>query len=412
MNKTKGKKKNNLFRLLKMLFKAYPVMLPVALIAILINSAVRSLPSVFMQRGIAIIERYWPQGDWISAKPELVSLVLTLVVVFLIGLTASVISTQLIAIITQGFMDKLRKRMFFAMEELPIRYFDTNHHGDIMSYYTNDIDTLRQLISGTLPETLFSIILLSVLIGIMLWYSFLLFAIILVGIIAMLFVTKYVGGNSAKFFRKQQEAVAHAEGYIEEIMNGQKVVKVFNHEEETREAFDKVNENLFEQAKSANTFANILMPIMGNIGNILYVIVAVVGGALIVNDVTNLSFSGAAFGISIVVPFLNMTKQFTGNVSAISNQVNAVAMALAGASRIFELIDEKPELDEGKVTLVKAKKEGGNLVEVDYHTGVWAWKIPQGDGSFKYIELDGEVRFDKVYFGYDEDNTVLKDITL
>ena len=408
----KENKTNVLFRLIKMLFKEFPKMLTIAIVAILMNSVTRTAPSILMQRGIAIVEKYWRDGNWIQAKPEIIKLLFIVLVIVAIGLIANIVYTQLMAIITQGFMEKLRNKMFQSMEKLPIRFFDTNHHGDIMSYYTNDIDTLRMLISQTLPEVLFSGILILALIGIMVWYSVLLFAIVSVGVILMLMVSKHIAGNSSRYFRKQQEALGNAEGYIEEFMNGQKVVKVFNHEKQALEGFDKVNEYLFEQSRNANTYANILFPIIGNIGNILYVIVAIVGGALIINDVTNLSISGATFGISIVVPFLNMTKQFTGNIGGLSSQINSVAMAMAGASRIFDLIDQEPEIDEGKVTLVKAVQKAGKLEEVDYHSGVWAWKIPNTDGSFELVKLEGEVIFKDVDFGYSPDKPVLKNINL
>lgn len=409
MNK---KKQNNFFRLIKMLFKAFPVALPLTLVAILINSATRSVPSVFMERGISIIENFWRQGDWAGARPELMSLVTVVVIVFAVGLITNIIYTQMMAVITQSFMEKLRNKVFFAMEELPIRYFDQNAHGDIMSHYTNDIDTLRQLISQTLPNVLFSGIMLVALMGIMMYYSVILFAVVMIGVFLMIMVTKYVGGNSAKYFKAQQEALGQAEGLIEEIMNGQKVVKVFNHEEKVRSKFDEANENLFDQSKSANTFANILMPIMGNIGNIMYVIIAIVGGAMIVNNFPNFSISGMAMGISIVVPFLNMTKQFTGNLSGVSNQINAVAMAMAGAGRIFNLLDQVPEVDDGHVTLVKVAQEGDNFIEVAYQTGLWAWKVPNEDGTTHYEKLRGDVRFYNVDFGYDPDKIVLHDISL
>ena len=408
----KNKKQNNLLRLTKMIFKAYPVLFPITLVSILINSVTRSVPSIFMQKGVEIVEKYWRDGNWIAAKPEVMRLFVILLFLFGFGLLTSFMYTQLMAIITQGFMEKLRKRMFFVMEELPIRYFDTNSHGDIMSHYTNDIDTLRQLISQTLPETIFSLVMVIALICIMFWFSISLFAIVLVGIIFMFIVTKKVGGNSAKFFRRQQASMGKAEGYIEEIMNGQKVVKVFNHEEKTMEGFDKVNEELFQQSNKANTYANILMPIMGNIGNVLYVITALIGGAMIVNKVPNISISGTAFGISIVVPFLNMTKQFTGNVGMLSNQINAVAMAMAGAGRIFNLIDQEPEKDEGTVSIVRAKKIHDRLIETDLYTGIWAWKVPEEGGGYKLVRLEGNVRFNDVDFGYDKNHVVLHDINL
>ena len=246
--------------------------------------------------------------------------------------------------------------MFSTMEKLPIRYFDTHNHGDIMSYYTNDIDTLRQMISQSIPQLMISAVTVITVLCIMLYYSLWLTLLILCGVVVMLLATKTVGGSSARFFLAQQKTIGKTEGFIEEMMNGQKVIKVFNHEEESKKAFDQINEQLFRDAESANRFANMLMPILANIGNVLYVIVALVGGTLLLTNAPNVSVSGMAFSISIVVPFLNMTKQFCGNISQVSNQVNSVVMALAGADRIFTLLDEVPETDDGYVTLSMRKR--------------------------------------------------------
>ena len=303
--------------------------------------------------------------------------------------------------------------MFSHMQKLPIKYFDVNNHGDIMSYYTNDIDTLRQMVSQSIPQLLTSTVTIITLFSIMLYFSVWLTIVVVLGVLFVILVTKLVGGRSAKYFMAQQIAIGKAEGFIEEAMNGQKVVKVFTHEDEIIKDFDKINEELFEQSNKANTYANMLMPILNNIGNVLYVIIAFVGGVLLALNVTNLSISGFAFSVSIVIPFLNMTKQFTGSISQVSNQVNSIVMGLAGANRIFNLIDEEKEVDEGYVTLVNAIiLEDGTIKEVEERTGIWAWKHPHQDGTLTYTLLEGDVQMSEVDFGYVEDKIVLHDITL
>jgi ATP-binding cassette subfamily B protein len=321
---------------------------------------------------------------------------------------------QLMAIITQGSLAKMRKKMFNGMQDLPIKYFDTHNHGDVMSYYTNDIDTLRQMISQSLPQLIISTVTVITVLAIMLYFSVWMTLVVLVGVFFMVLVTKKVGGRSSKYFIRMQQSIAATEGVVEEMMNGQKVIKVFCHEQEAQADFDKVNDELFHNAEQANIYANMLMPILNNIGNVLYVCVAIVSGILMMTGVPNLSISGMAFGISIVVPFLNMTKQFSGNVSQVSNQLNMVIMGMAGTKRIFNLIDEKPETDEGYVTLVNAKEDrDGNLVECKERTNVWAWKHPhQADGTVTYTRLQGEVVLDDVDFGYNPDKLVLHNISL
>lgn len=403
---------SSLKRLLKYLRQAFPVLLPIALVAIFIDAIVRAVPGVFMERVISVVEDNWRTGNWDAAYPQLYKILLTIGIMYIVSILCSIIYSQLMAIITQGFLKSMRTRMFDLMQTLPIKYFDQKPHGDIMSTYTNDADALRQFISQTLPQTISSGIVVIACIGIMLYYSVWLFLVVLVGLAAMLFVTKTVGGNSAKYFKAQQQSLGKAEGFVEEIMHGQKVVKVFNQETEVKEKFDGINEQLFDDANKANTFANILFPIMGNLGNVLYVIIGIVGGVLLISNVPNLSISGRAFAISILVPFLNMSKQFTGNIAMLSSQINSVAMALAGAERIFELLDQEPEIDQGKVRLVKATKKNGQIVEASHHTGQWAWKIKKEDGSFEYKELKGDVVLKDVDFGYVENKLVLKDINL
>ena len=282
-----------------------------------------------------------------------------------------------------------------------------------MSYYTNDIDTLRQLISQSMPQLLSSGVMVITVFGIMLYYSLWMSLVVVVGVIIMLRVIKKVGGNSAKYFIRQQESIGKVEGYIEEMMNGQKVVKVFCHEEESKADFDALNEELFEVSERANIYANTLGPILNNIGNLLYVAVTLAGGLFLMLKVPNVSISGLPFAISIVVPFLNMTKQFAGNINQVSQQVNAVVMGMAGASRIFDLIDEEPEADEGYVTLVRAKEEDGVIRECKERTGMWAWKHPhREEGTVTYTKLTGDVRFFDVDFAYEEGKTVLHNVTL
>lgn len=336
-----------------------------------------------------------------------------LVVFYILSLTAGFAYNQLMAIMTQGTLKKLREKMFNGMQRLPIKYFDTNNHGDIMSRYTNDIDTLRQMISQSFPQLLISSISVITVLCLMIYYCLWLTLVVLTGVVIMYFITKKIGGGSAKYFFRQQTALGKVEGFAEEIMNGQKVVKVFCHEEESKADFDRLNEKLFYESQKANRYANILMPILNNIGNVLYVIVAVAGGILLVLDVPNISVSGMAVSISIIVPFLNMTKQFAGNINQVSNQVNAVVMGMAGTERIFNLMDEQPEQDNGYVTLVNAKEENGVLTECSERTGLWAWKHPHtAEGTVTYTKLTGDVRLFDVDFAYTEGKTVLKNVSI
>ena len=405
--------KGVLWRLLKTLFEFYPVLLPITLVCILINAIVSSVPSVFMQNIIALVDSSYKSGDWSSVSGQILTFVGILITMYIISLIAGFCYTQLMAIITQGSLKKLREKMFDHMEDLPIRYFDTNGHGDIMSYYTNDVDTLRQMISQSLPQMLISGVTLLTVFCIMMYYSMILGLIVVAGIVCMTFAARYVTSHSSKYFLRQQVTLAKAEAFMEEMMTGQKVIKVFCHEDETRADFDKVNDEIFFNARNGNRFANILMPLLSNIGNVMYVVVALVGGALLLTDVPNISVSGMAFSISIVVPFLNMTRQFAGAVGQVSNQVNMVIMRSAGAHRIFALLDEEPETDDGYVTLVNAKENAdGTLTECEERTNVWAWKHPHHDGTLTYTKLQGDVRFYDVNFGYTPEKTVLHNVSL
>ena len=402
-------------RLFTTIFKFYPGLIILTGICVIFTAIVSSIPSIFMQNVFAVIEGAIKNDiPWSQAKGEIFKFIAILASLYIVSLISAFTYNQLLAVITQGVLAKLRKKMFNGMQNLPLKYFDTNNHGDIMSYYTNDIDTLRQMISQSFPNLLIAIVTLTTVVSIMLSYSFWMTLVVVVGVVAMTIVTKKISGGSSKYFIAQQKAVGKTEGFIEEMMNGQKVVKVFCHEEETKKDFDKINEELYEYSSKANQFANMLMPILNNIGNILYVFVAVCGGLLLAFKVPNVSFSMLPLSISIVVPFLNMTKQFSGNISQVSNQINAVIMGLAGAGRIFKLIDEAPEEDEGYVTLVNAKyDENGNIIETKERTGMWAWKHPhEADGTVTYTKLMGDVRFYDVDFGYNEEKTVLHKISL
>ena len=415
-------------RLLKSLFHYYPVMLPVAIACIVINAAISSVPALFMNNLFSLLDmainpsnpQFTHIWTWSEIAPEVASIMGLLIGMYAISLVAGAVYNQLMAIITQGYLKDMREQMFNGMQDLPIRYFDTHNHGDIMSYYTNDIDTLRQMIAQSIPQLLISGIMCLTLFVIMLYFSFYLTLIILVGIIAIVIVTKLVGGGASKFFLATQRAVARTEGFVEEMMQGQKVIKVFCHEEETKADFDKVNGHHFEMTDKANRYANMLMPIIAHIGNVMYVVVALVGAALAVQSVNNVGI-GAAFGMadllllspSLIVSFLQTTRQFSNNIGQVSNQINSVVMGLAGAQRIISLIDEKPEVDDGYVTLVNAREINGQLTECEERTGMWAWKHPhKADGSITYTKLEGDVRMFDVDFGYVPEKIVLHDISL
>ncbi len=405
-------KKLIILRLLKDILGFYPVMFPAVILCIIFNATISSLPAVFMQNVIALVESSWQTGDWGAIGGRILGFVAILVVFYVLSLTSGVAYNQMMAVITQGTLKKFRIKMFNRMQTLPVKYVDTNNHGDIMSYYTNDIDTLRQMISQSFPQLLVSGVTVITVFSIMMYYCIWLTLVVIVGIAVMLFITKKVGGGSAKYFIRQQKSLGHLEGFVEEMMIGQKVIKVFCHEEESKADFDKVNEALFSDARAANQYANILGPILNNIGNVLYVIVAITGGILLISGAPNLSISGLAMGISIVVPFLNMTKQFAGNINQVSHQINAIVMGIAGAQRIYGLVDEEPEQDNGYVSLVNVREEGGRLIECNERTGIWAWKHPHGDGTVTYTKLTGDVRLFNVDFEYEPGKTVLHDVSL
>ena len=337
--------------------------------------------------------------------------------IYAAGILCSFIYTRLMALITQGFLKHVRVDMFDKMQTLPVRYFDTHTHGDIMSYYTNDVDALRQLISQSVPQGLFSLVSVITLLVYMLISSVYLTLVVLAGVAVMAVVTKIVGSKSAKYFVRQQNSMGRAEGFVEEMINGQKVIKVFCHEKASERDFAKVNDELFHDADKANGYGNILMPAIMNLGHVVFVAVAIVGGALVLCNVHNLTIAGleaSVITMGAIVSFLNMSRQFTLNIGQVSMQINAVVMAIAGAGRIFEFLDNEPEVDDGYVELVNANiDEQGNITESAERTGKWAWRHPhRAEGTVTYTELKGDIRLFDVDFGYVPEKMVLHDVTL
>ena len=413
--------KGTMLRIIKLLMEDYKWPFLLAMLCMAVYSVGNIRPSVFIKKISEIILNFTAGASWEEARPEVISVLVGMVALLVATIVFNYLYARLMAVITQGFLDKMRKRMFNKMQRLPIKYFDANGHGDIMSHYTNDIDTLRMLISQSLPRLIQSGIMLVGMLGIMLYYSVNLMAVVLVGVFGMTFAVKHIGGRSAANFIRQQRSLGQVEGFVEELMNGQKVVKVFCHEEASARDFDKVNDQLCEDATKATRFANILGPVMNNIGNMLYVLIAIAGCVFITLETPNISLSGlingnlgAALELAVVISFLNIAKQFTGQVNGVAQQFNSIVMALAGADRIFRLMDESAEADEGYVTLVNAEERAdGSLVEADRRTGVWAWRHPhKADGTVTYERLRGDVRMYNVDFSYVEGKKVLEDVTL
>ena len=399
----------------KKFFGYYPVLAPLAMACILFSSIVAAVPNFFIvQKVLHGAELWMESGDWAAAKGDILPYIYMLIGVYALAICSQTLETQLMAVMTQGFLDKLRREIFNGMQDLPIRFFDSNKTGDIMSYFTNDIDTMRQLVSQSLPSLIRSGAVVLAVFFVMLYSSVWMTLVLLLGVAAMFFVAKTVGGGSAKYFMQQQKAVAAMEGFAQESMNGQKVIKVFCHEEQSIRDFDAVNDELYRVGYRANAYASMLGPIISNIGNILYVSLALVGGVLILSGVPNLSLSGKIFDVAVLVPFLSKARQFTGNVNQLSQQINSIVMAGAGAQRILSLVNEKPEEDEGYVTLVNVvENPDGTLSETTEHSGKWAWRHPhQADGSVTYTPLRGDVRLTNVDFAYVEGKDVLHDVSV
>lgn len=407
-------KQHSFGRLVRYLFSHYKFQLIVTLICIVISSFSSSIATIFIQKLIdECITPGMSQGfEAIAGK--FTSIMLTMGFIYICGTIASIIYNQIMAIVTQGTLRNLRNDMFDKMQTLPVKYFDTHVHGDIMSTYTNDTDAIRQLIGQSLPTLFQSALTITVMFLTMLYYSIWLTLVVMIVIFLMLKITKKLGRITAAFMIQQQKSLAKEEGFIEEMMQGQKVVKVFCHEEENKEAFKKLNEQLFNDGEKANQNGNVLMPILGNVGNLMYVLLAVIGGLMVYLKAPNISLTGVSIvSIGIIVSFLGMSRQLSQTIGQASMQVSMIAMGLAGATRVFELMDEQPEEDHGYVTLVNVKKDAeGNLTETKENTEMWAWKHPHQDGTVTLTELTGDVRLEDVDFGYVPEKLVLNDVSL
>ena len=420
-----GNEMKILKRLLKDLWQDYKLQLIFVVICLFFTSISMTTGSIFMAQIINKVVLPVISGvsdgaggvtylTYQDVSPILWQLILIMGSLYFVGIIASFVYTRIMAGVTQGFLNKMRKKTFAHMEKLPISYFDTHTHGDVMSVYTNDIDSIRQLVGSSIVSLIQSIAILSILTVVMFVYSLWLAGIIFIGVFVMFRVTKSVGGKSSKYFIKRQESVGKLEGFVEEMINGQKVVKAFCHEKESKEDFDKLNEDLRVATTNANKFGNILGPITSNIGNFMYVLIAILGTTLYMLKVPNLTITGiGVLQMGFVVSFLNISRQFTNNINQSSQQINSIVMGLAGAGRVYNLIDEKIEEDHGYVSLVYADYDSnGNLVESAEKTGIWAWKHPHGDGSVTYTKLAGDIRMYDVDFAYIPGKTILHDISL
>ena len=402
-------------RLLKYIFRQYKASLIIVAVCVIISAVASVIANAFMQRLVDDCILPGIENGLSAVQRELVSILIAMGAVYLLGVGASFAYNRIMATVTQGTIKRLRDDMFDKMQTLPVRFFDTHTHGEVMSTYTNDTDATRQLIGQTLPMGLQTVLSLVSVLVMMLYYSVWLTLVSCVFMAVMLAVTKRVGGASSRYMMAQQRSLAAEEGFIEEMMEGQKVVQVFCHEEESKKDFQRLNEKLYSDGRKANIAGNILMPILGNLGNLLYVVVAVVGGLMVFFHAGNLSLSGmSSVTIGVIVSFLGMTRQLSGTVGQISMQVPMIAMGAAGAGRVFELIDQEPEQDAGTVTLVNARWDHrGELEEADMLTGTWAWKdVDPETGRVTYTEVRGDVRLKDVDFGYSPEKQVLYDVSL
>ena len=404
-NKVKGRMDfKALARVLKYITKYYKLRLFFVILCLLLTTASSVSANLYLQTLIddCIIPLV---GVTNPVYTSLIKAIITMIIIYGVGVISSLLSSRLMVKVAEGTLKRIRDEMFSKMQRLPIKYFDTHSHGDIMSRYTNDIDTLSQMISQSIPE-MFSVITTIVVIFIaMIVTNIYLTMVVILFLVLILSVTKFMTSRSGKYFEKQQEAVGKLNGYIEEMINGQKVVKVFCYEERAKKQFDELNEELSKNVYSANKFVNCIGPVNGNLGNTLYAVLAMVGGLLAVNGIGNVT-------VGMIVAFLQLSKTFIGPINKVSRQLNSIVMAVAGAKRIFEFMDEEPEQDNGKVTLVNVKEQDGKLVEVDERTGVWAWKYPHSDGRLEYVKLAGHIEFYDVDFGYEENEIVLHNISL
>lgn len=407
--------KGTTIRLLKYVFSTYKAYWIIVLACITVSAVCGVTAQSFLQRLIDDCITPGIANGMDTVYKELLSILITMGSIYVAGIVCSFFYTRLGGIMTQGILKRFRMDMFNKMESLPVKYFDTHSFGNIMSTYTNDTDALRQMIGQSIPMVFQSMMTLVTIFIMMIRYSLWMLMVVIVFVVIMLFVIKKVAGGSTKYMLSQQRSLATAEGYIEEMMNGQKVVKVFNHEPESKERFDTLNENLRYNSDTANAYANMLMPILNNIGNIMYVVLAVFGALLLLFGATNVGIDGiGVISVGTIVYFLSVSRQMAMTIGQTSMQVNMITLGLAGAGRIFEMIDQQPEVDNGYVTLVNAKTdENGNLTESEERTGKWAWKhFHKADGTTTYVELKGNIEMFHVDFGYTDDKMVLHDVTI
>lgn len=413
--KEKQKKQGSFGRLIRYLFRYYPVHLIITMICIVISSCASVAATAFMQRLIDECITPGITSGMDAVWEQLVSILTLMGVIYVMGVVAAFIYTRIMAVVTQGTLKHFRVDMFDRMESLPIKYFDTHAHGDIMSTYTNDTDAIRQMIGQSLPQLFQAALSMISIVFLMLYYSVWLTLVVFAFALIMLGITKKFGGTSSKHMVEQQKSLAEEEGFIEEIMDGQKVVKVFCHEEESKADFVKLNDKLFKDGEIANIYGNVLAPILNNMGNLMYVLLAIVGAMLIYFGITNVGLAGTAtISAGVIISFLSMARQFSQTILQISMQVSMIAMGIAGATRVFEMIDEEPEHDEGYVTLVNAERDSqGNLTEANHVTEIWAWKHPhKADGTVTYEELKGDIQLQHVDFGYVPGKMVLHDVSV
>lgn len=402
-------------RFVRYVMEKYKGRLILVALCIILAAVGNSCSNIFLQQLIDKVIVPGMKSGMAPVQGQFARIIVTMGSVYLLGVAASAIYTQIMAGVTQGTLKCLRDDMFSKMESLPIRYFDTHAHGDIMSTYTNDVDTIRQMLGQVLPTVIQSVLSLTVIVIMMLRYSIWLSMVVAIAISLMMGITKKLGGESAIYMMRQQKSLAKEEGFIEEMINGQKVVKVFTHEEESKRDFDQLNEQLYQDSSRANAAGNTLMPILANIGNIQYVVLALVGGILVVLSAPNFSLAGMhPITIGIIVSFLGMSRQLSQTIGQVSSQVPMISMAMAGASRVFELMDQEAEEDDGYVTLVNVEYDDeGKVVETAHNTEQWAWKrTTPGYEEPQYIAVKGDVRMENVNFGYTPDKEVLHDVSL
>ena len=421
MDMTKAPAKKGTFkRLIKYVFKHYNKQLIAVFVCLIVSAAGGLVSSLFMQKNIDLMVEGVEGGGYQVIKETLLRYISTMGILYFTAVLSNFIYSRIMATVTQGLLYDFRKEMFEKMQTLPVKYFDTHAHGEIMSTYTNDTDALRQLIGQSIPTLFSSILTLVIVIGTMLYFSVYMTLVFFLSSIVTFYIIKVIGGRSSKHMVAQQISLAKEEGFVEEMMKGQKVIKVFTHEEESKSDFDKLNEELFVNAKEAHVYGNILGPIVGNVGNFTYVFMTIFGAFLLFSGIPNLSFMGIFKGaitpitLSLIIPFLGMSRRSTQAVNEMSQQVTMIAMGLAGASRIFELLDQEPEQDEGYVKLVNCNiDENGVITESPVRTGRWAWKHPhKADGTVTYTELKGDIQLFDVDFGYTPEKIVLHDISI